>query len=79
MSISTRNDIVTAKTLLDNLDLLTAAIATLKQQAGGVVTVAVTTPAAKFTFDVVDLLGFLQAQQQKITDQLAALGVASVI
>lgn len=76
--ITTRNDIVTAKTLLDNLDLLTAAIASLKQQAGGTVMVSVVTPTFKFTFDVADLLTFLQAQQVKITDQLAAFGVASV-
>ncbi len=64
----TRNDLLTAKAMLDNLDQLTSAVALCAQQKGG--DIAVNVAPFQFKFAVADLSTFLAAQQKKIIDSL---------
>ena len=73
--IATRNDLVTAKQLLDNLDQVTAALANLG--TGATVTVAIVGRPNPVTVVVAvpDATAFLTTMQTKLTAALKAVGV----
>jgi hypothetical protein len=75
--IATRNDLTTAKQMMDNLDQINAALAALALNSGTVTISAV--PQISIKFVVADLVTFLTSVRDKIVLSLSsAYGVTSL-
>ncbi len=78
--IASRNDLTAAKTLLDNLDQVTSACATLSPQKGGYVTFSLPQHPnlSGIQVDVADAMVVLRQLHDKLVGQLADLGVTTL-
>jgi cystathionine beta-lyase/cystathionine gamma-synthase len=75
--ITTRNDLSTAKQMMDNLDQINAALAALALNSGTVTISAI--PQISIKFAVADLVAFLTSVRDKIVLSLSsAYGVTSL-
>jgi hypothetical protein len=75
--ITTRNDLTTAKQMMDNLDQINAALAALALNSGTVTISAV--PQISIKFVVADLVAFLTSVRDKIVLSLStSYGVTSL-
>jgi cystathionine beta-lyase/cystathionine gamma-synthase len=75
--ITTRNDLSTAKQMMDNLDQINAALAALALNSGTVTISAI--PQISIKFAVADLVAFLTSVRDKIVLSLSsAFGVTSL-
>jgi hypothetical protein len=75
--ITTRNDLITAKAQLDNLDQINAALTFLGKTSGSI-TVA-PTPGISIIFDVADLATYLTSVRDKTVLNLSnSYGVTSL-